>query len=112
MSQNEDARENRGEQQSLKHRLTGLSFPRHILDEDGEPLCGLTLHSDHQRLLNESRPSELQSVEGHLEAYGPRAVGDFCANCRRSYRSDHPDSEMEQIIEDNHDDIPGVECDV
>jgi hypothetical protein len=112
MAENTDATSSGEEEQSLKHKLTGLSYPRHILDSDGEPLCGLTLHSGHQRLLNESRPADLQSVEGHLEAYGPRAVGDFCSNCRRSYRSDHPDSDMEQIIEDNHDDIPGVECDV
>lgn len=96
---------------SLKHRLTGLRYPRHILDVDSQPYCGIELSDDHQRLLRSSDPSDLQSVDDHLEQYDAIAVRDFCQNCLRDYVANNEDDKMVQAVCDSSLDIKGVDCD-
>jgi hypothetical protein len=87
-----------GGEQPLRHRLTGLQYPRHILDSDGEPLCGIELSDDHQFLLEKLDPEELKSLTEFLSEYGVDAVDGLCGNCRRSYRSTNDDEQLEQLI--------------
>lgn len=79
----------------MEHRLTGLRFPRHILNADGEPYCGIELNDQHKRLLERADPEDLGTVGGHHKEYGALAISNFCGNCLRVYLNHNDDPELE-----------------
>jgi len=88
------------EGENYQNRLTGLRFPRHILDADAEPLCGIELSDDHQRLLEKIEPEDLATVHSLVDENGIYATDDYCGNCLRVYLSRYDDEELERKVEE------------
>lgn len=84
----------------FKHRLTGLRYPRHILRSDGTPYCGIELNDQHKRLLANSDPEDLTTVDELLEDHGLFAVTDYCGNCRPVYLTHVENADLQAAVDE------------
>ncbi|QCW05291.1 hypothetical protein [Natrinema pallidum] len=79
------------ENETYQDQLSPCSYPKHILDEDGEPVCGIDLSADIASLI-EDYPDTLWDLHEFVDDNRWAAIPDLCGNCLRVhlFRNDDP----------------------
>jgi len=80
-----------------KYRTAPLRFPLHVLNEDGEPLCG-SMADDQERFVQrhglDGQPT-LREKKGNTEMI--HFLTGLCGNCRRSLFSESGTEELQEV---------------
>lgn len=87
-------------EQMDKYHTSPLRFPLHVLDQEGEPLCG-TMADDQYDFVERYGLDELATLR---ERKGDERLsfllGDLCGNCRRSLFSEDGTGELVEVWEE------------
>jgi hypothetical protein len=82
-----------------KYRTGPLSFPLHVVDDNGDALCGNLTYAQ-ERFIEQEGTEALPTLRKRLESEGGGApaltfLGSLCGNCRRSLFTKDGTEELE-----------------
>lgn len=97
-------------EQMDKYRTAPLRFPLHVLDPDGDPLCGTM--ADDQRMFVDRHGVESQPTlrENKGETRLMHFLSNLCGNCKRSLFSEDGADPLKAVEEERKRAIESVKA--